>query len=110
MTKLRKLDLAGLPRVQQAQQETRCLYVIQEAEDHYFKIGIAGHPARRLSALQSGNRRKLNLVAAYAGTDAECAFFEKATLKYFKARPGSEWVCVERLDEIIGFLEAFCEG
>jgi|SRR5687768_2950171 len=106
--KMRRLDLSDLPRVQQVQREIRCLYVIQEGDDCWFKIGIAGHPVRRLSSLQAGNRRLLRLVAAYAGTDAECCFFEKVALRYFKASAGSEWVCATDLSQITDYLDSFC--
>jgi T5orf172 domain len=85
------------------------LYVIQEADDSHFKIGVAGHPARRLSDLQAGNRRRLSVKAAYAGTRANCLYIEKVALKYFRASAGSEWVYAESLPEISEFIDAFCE-
>lgn len=110
MAHISRLQVSELPSVQSVQRHVRCLYVIQEQESSYFKIGIAGHPARRLGALQAGNRRRLHIVAAYAGNDADCAYFEKVTLRYFKATAGSEWIYAERLSNITDFLDAFCEA
>lgn len=110
MARVRRIDLSELPAVQETQREACSLYVIQEATESHFKIGVAGHPARRLSDLQAGNRRRLSIVAAYVGTRSNCLYVEKIALKFFRAPPGSEWVYVEGLPEISEFLDAFCEA
>lgn len=110
MARIRKIDVGDLPISQQAQRWDCCLYVIQEADDSHFKIGIAGHPVRRLSSLQAGNRRRLSIVAVYEGTKTNCLYVEKVALKFFRASPGSEWVWTECLPEITEFLDAFCEA
>lgn len=108
MIYLRRIEIEELPTPQQPQIEKRYLYIIGEDEEH-FKIGIASHPLRRLSALQSGNRRKLTIRAAYGGGSAACAYIEKRALKFFKAKIGSEWIRVRDLTEITEFIGAFCE-
>lgn len=109
MVSLKCLELSQLPPIQEAQRQECCLYVVQEGGESHFKIGVAFHPARRLSGLQAGNRRRLAIVAAYAGTRANCLYVEKVALKFFRAAPGSEWVWVEHLSEIAEFLNAFCQ-
>lgn len=39
-----------------------CVYVIQEVETEFLKIGVARNPVYRLSALQGGNPRKLQIA------------------------------------------------
>lgn len=107
MARIKKIDVAALPGQQEAQQPGCILYVIEEAGTSHFKIGIAGHPRRRLSGLQCGNFRKLSLVAAYQGSRSNCREVELVALKFFRAAPGSEWVWVESLTEITEFLGAF---
>lgn len=107
--RLHRLMLTGLPSVQAAQVHRRCLYIIQEEATTYFKVGIAGHPLRRLSALQGGNRRKLFIRAAYHGSSNDCAYCERAVLRYFKAQPKSEWFSAEYIDDVTQFLDSFCE-
>jgi hypothetical protein len=108
---IKKIDVASLPAQQDAQALGCVLYVIEEAGSGHFKIGIAGHPRRRLSGLQCGNFRKLSLVAAYQGSRAHCRKIELVALRFFRAAPGSEWVWVDSLAEITEFLGAFegCE-
>lgn len=110
MTRIQKLTVEDLPKPQEVQKHVCCLYVIQEGDESYFKIGIAGHVLRRQTILQSGNRRRLKLVAAYAGTRANCLFVENVALKFFKASPSSSWVSVECVSDITDFLDAFCGG
>lgn len=43
------------------------VYFIQEGDDGPIKIGHAKHPADRIRALQIGNPRALNLLAAFPG-------------------------------------------
>ena len=102
------LKVSDLPSQQEMQRHPRYLYVIWEAGSDHYKLGIASHPTRRLSALQSGNRRKLSIVAVYHGSSVDCAYFEKAALRYFRAAPGSEWVHANSLDEIVSYLDSFC--
>jgi hypothetical protein len=109
MARIARLNLSDLPSQQDVQRHPCCLYVIQEADSPHFKIGIAGHPARRISSLQGGNRQKLSIVAAYTGSRADCLYVERVALKFFKASPQSEWVWVDGLAEITEFLDAFCE-
>lgn len=108
MARIRNIAIADLPAIQEPALENCYLYVIQEENSSYFKIGIAGHPGRRLSALRSGNRRKLSLVAAYAGYRSDCLYVERVALRFFSAAPGSEWVVAEDVDAIIAFLNAHC--
>jgi len=107
MAEIYRIDVAELPTQQEPQRHSCYLYVLQEAGESHFKIGIATHPARRLSALQGGNRRKLSIVAAYFGTRSDCFYIEQVALRFFKAPPGSEWVWVDSLVEITEFLDAF---
>jgi hypothetical protein len=108
MVKLRRVDLGDLPPIQTAASATgRYVYVMQEAKHEWkFKLGIAGHPLRRLSGLRGGNFRPLRIVAAYRGSDADCAFVERVALKFFKAPAGTEWVDA-KLSDITEFLDAF---
>lgn len=107
MALIKKIDVSSLPGQQEAQEHGCFLYVIEEADTSHFKIGIAGHPRRRLSGLQCGNFRKLNIVAAYQGSRSRCREVELVALKFFRAAPSSEWVWVESLAEITEFLDAF---
>jgi hypothetical protein len=107
MTRLKKIDVGALPGQQEAQWAGCILYVVEEAGTGHFKIGIAGHPRRRLSGLQCGNFRKLNIVAAYQGARSCCREVELIALRFFRAAPGSEWVWVDSLAEITEFLDAF---
>lgn len=67
------------------------LYIIQE-HDGPIKIGVAGHPIRRLSGLQSGNSRKLNLISVYAGAAADRIAIEiEFGLKFQEKRLVGEW-------------------
>lgn len=84
------------------------VYVVQEESDGPFKVGIAGHPIRRLSTLQCGNYRRLHLIAVYAGTPSVCADTEKRCLRFFGAPKGSEWFYADR-DRLMSFLDAYVD-
>lgn len=107
MARIQKLDVAKLPKQQDAGSLQCCLYVIREDESEHFKIGIANHIARRLSSLQGGNRRRLNVVLAYTGTRTHCLEVERTTLNAFNAVPGSEWVYAESVRQIERYMDCF---
>lgn len=107
MAQITKIDPASLPGMNDVQFDGCCLYVLEECRGNYFKIGIAGHPVRRLSSLQCGNPRRLEIVAAYRGSRAHCKEIEAIALRFFRAAAGSEWFRSETLTEIKEFLGAF---
>lgn len=81
------------------------LYVIQEGDNGVLKVGIAGHPVRRLMMLQTGNYRRLHLRAVFEGTDRSCMAVEAYLLRYFD-RAGGEWFFAD-LSEVLRVIEAF---
>ena len=107
MARILKLDITKLPKVQEPHGPHCCLYVLAEDGGENFKIGVAGHPNRRLTALQGGNRRRLTLVLVYAGTRTNCFEIERSTLRFFGAPRHSEWVYAERLEDIERYLNSF---
>lgn len=93
-------------KVEEPWGDARCnLYLVQEGKDGPIKVGIAGHPFRRLSGLQSGNYRRLHMRAIYEGPPGACARVERYLLKYFGTM-GGEWLRAE-LDEVLKVLAAF---
>ncbi len=107
MVQLKKVPVSELARQNDITRAACYLYVISEIGTGYYKIGIAGHPARRLSGLQCGNHRHLEIVLSYEGSRASCARVEAAALRFFRARAGSEWVNPEQASDIEAFLSAF---
>jgi hypothetical protein len=83
------------------------LYLVREGEDGALKIGIAGHPVRRLASLQCGNHRKLNLVAVYSGSAAACMAVERYVLRHFGPTSG-EWFWAD-IDDVLKFIGVFAE-
>jgi hypothetical protein len=83
------------------------LYLVQEGADGPIKVGIAGHPFRRLSGLQGGNYRRLHMRAIYEGPPGACAQVERYLLKYF-GTVGGEWLRAE-LDDVLKVLSTFEE-
>jgi hypothetical protein len=82
------------------------LYIIQEKKRGPLKVGIAGHPIRRLSMLQCGNPRKLHLRAVYEGTDEACMFVERWLLEQFEgSRIIGEWIHADLDDVLIALLQ-----
>lgn len=57
-----------------------CLYLIEEVGGP-TKIGVAGHPFRRLSCLQGGNPRWLAIKAIFIGERDDCLVIESGVLK-----------------------------
>jgi hypothetical protein len=83
------------------------LYLVQEGDGGPIKVGIAGHPFRRLSDLQCGNYRRLHMRAIYGGPPGACAQVERYLLKYFGS-VGGEWLQAE-LDDVLKVLATFEE-
>jgi hypothetical protein len=90
-------------------QARRHIYLIQEGADGPIKVGVAGHPTRRLTTLQAGNSRRLYLCAVYSGTPEDCCEVERQTLKHF-GRLSGEWLRDNNLDDVVGFLNTFDDG
>ncbi len=86
------------------------LYVIQEGESGPLKVGVAGHPVRRLASLQCGNHRKLHLRAVFRGAClGDAAAVEKQALESFKShRLLGEWMNVPA-STLLAFLRLFAE-
>jgi hypothetical protein len=82
------------------------LYLVQEGDSGPIKVGIAGHPVRRLMMLQTGNPRRLYMRAVYEGTEATCVTVERYVLRYFECA-GGEWLYAE-LDDLKRVIDAFC--
>jgi hypothetical protein len=70
---------------QQAWTHGYSVYVVQERRSGPIKIGIASHPLQRLTALQSGNPRKLTLRAVFCGNREDCKAVEKYILQVFSS-------------------------
>jgi hypothetical protein len=86
------------------------LYLVQEGEDGAIKVGIAAHPERRLSALQCGNCRSLQLRAVFAGSLRDCREIERVVLNYFGGRRArGEWLIADFAD-VLRVVRAFGEG
>ncbi|WP_156038085.1 GIY-YIG nuclease family protein [Acidiphilium angustum] len=83
------------------------LYLIQEGESGAVKVGIARNAFWRLSDLQSGNPRKLNMRAIWeADSRFDAASFEASVLHSFKGdRLTGEWLHAP-WESIQRFLEA----
>ncbi len=104
--KLLSLKKEAWRKQSEAWGHARCnLYVIEE-EGGPIKVGIAGHPARRLSMLQCGNHRRIHLRAVYCGTAQSCREVERYLLRYFQSA-GGEWLYAE-LDDVLRVINAFC--
>ena len=69
------------------QSGARIVYIISENDTGMHKVGITKNPnslGRRLSNLQSGNPRKLNITAVYHFTeDGQAYAMEQNVLKAF---------------------------
>lgn len=96
------------------------LYVVQEGEVGPFKIGVASHPFRRLSGLQCGNHRPLNMRALYGGPRslwvagsvtglrARCRAIEAQVLAHFAdERLAGEWIDVPELRWICDAIDGY---
>lgn len=85
----------------------RCnIYVIQEGDGGAIKVGVAGHPARRMSALQSGNPRPLFLRAVFSGGPRDCCDVEEYVHRHFTARALGEWFYAD-LSKVTRVLQTF---
>lgn len=85
------------------------LYLIQEGKTGPVKIGIAGHPYRRLAMLQSGNSRRLHLRFVFEGDMETCVDIEKAVQSFFsKKRLHGEWFKCS-VEEACIFLHSFTD-
>lgn len=99
-----------------------CIYVIaEEGSEEVCKIGVTDYLVRRLAGLQTGNWRKLRIVAAYQMADAdEATEIENRSLMFFGQHVlRGEWlgvkpsIAVEALEsgltsvgiEIVNFVE-----
>lgn len=107
MYDIKRVDVAELAKQNEVTKASCYIYVVSEAGTNYYKIGIAGHPTRRLSTLQCGNNRRLELFAVYEGSRGDCARIEGAALRFFDAPKGSEWVYVDHSHELEKFFSAF---
>jgi hypothetical protein len=68
-----------------------CIYVVQEGESGPLKIGVAWHPARRLSTLQSGNHRQLHMRAVFEADRRDCQRIVKELLRRLPVLRGG-WI------------------
>lgn len=85
------------------------IYLVQEGDEDLIKVGIAGHPLRRLSALQAGNWRRLHLRRVYSAAPSLCVHIERHVLRYFaKRRVSGEWLRCG-LVEVADFVDSFEE-
>lgn len=103
MSRIRNIPSTEWRKDREAWGGAKCnLYVIQEGAGGNIKVGIAGHPVRRLLSLQCGNPRRLYLRAVYAGDPAATRFAERFALRSFKSR--REWLKAD-LGEVIKLLD-----
>lgn len=86
------------------------IYVLRELGYKNFKIGIARHPVRRLSTLQCGNPRKLEIICVYEGSRSTCKEVERIARQFFKIRKGTEWFFEDDHERIIEFLNSFASA
>lgn len=83
------------------------LYLIQEGKRGAVKVGIAGHPMRRLGTLQCGNPRQLHLRCVFEGEPNDCVAIEVATKKFFQTRSvRGEWIRAP-IEEMHQFIRSF---
>lgn len=79
------------------------LYFIQEGgDDGLVKVGLAKNPRRRVGELQTGNGRKLRIIAAMPDADEHIE-----AMVHGKLRQGwcsGEWYTVEIVDEFLSSL------
>lgn len=88
-------------------QERSFVYLITEEGGLPTKIGVAGHPVRRLSSLQCGNSRRLILVAVYECGRETAIRLERAVMFYFNEKMIlGEWID-ERSSVIERFIDSF---
>lgn len=107
MARIRSIKPQAWVSQQQIWEHEYSIYVIQERRKGPVKIGVAGHPFRRLSALQGGNPRVISLRAVYVGTRADCRWIEGAVLFRFSGRAvRGEWLDVP-LEEVLAELDTF---
>jgi hypothetical protein len=83
------------------------LYLIEEQHPGPIKVGIAGHPVRRWSALQCGNPRTLHLRHIWVSSRKDCQLVEGAIkFRFAGSILRGEWIA-EALatvrSEIAGF-------
>jgi hypothetical protein len=106
MAKIRKIAPDAWVRQADAWGMGCTVYVIEEPESGFCKIGIAEHPLRRWSGLQCGNPRPIVLRAVYSGTRDDCRAVERAVLVNpdFDMMRG-EWLNAP-LAEVIDFIDA----
>ena len=84
------------------------IYVINEVNTAFYKIGYAADVPSRLSGLQVGNRAKLRLVTSFPVTDGKLAeSIIHSNLAYYRER--GEWFILED-GYIEGWLEIVKEG
>lgn len=110
MARLSVINPRNWRTVQQPWGDARSrIYVVQEGEKGPFKIGIAGHPRRRLEALQCGNPRLLRLRLVFEGDIDSCVDVEKAAHAFFaRKRVLGEWFKCS-IEEISLFLHEYTE-
>lgn len=91
LSRILRIRISDIPNEQSY--GTRYLYVIAEAGTEYpVKIGRADNPIWRRSALQAGNHRELELLAAWVGDREAIIRLELELHAQFRAfRVAREW-------------------
>ncbi|KAA2237697.1 GIY-YIG nuclease family protein [Salinarimonas soli] len=98
---LKRVELAELPKA-----ASRYVYVVAEqAHPMPLKIGVARHPLWRLHDLQSGNPRRLELLAAWeVGTDRAFAIERHVKEQLAGRKVLGEWF-MAGLSEVEALIE-----
>lgn len=105
MSHFQSIDLDRLPRITDPAGAFCAIYLIREGKDGACKVGIADHLLRRLSKLQTGNPRPLNICKALGGTRLQCRNLEKAIAIDFKShRLIGEWYSSKSFNRLSDFF------
>jgi hypothetical protein len=86
---------------------TSNVYLLREGQ--CYKIGVSNDISRRLSDLQSGNSRKIEVVAHFKAPEDYCYVFEGAMHRRFSnSHVSGEWFCLssEELGKLLSQMRA----
>lgn len=82
------------------------IYVLQEGYQGDFKISQSRNPRKRAAGLQTGNSKRLTLVAEIDGDYQTESLIHKFLLPFQHGDGGTEWFA--RTPETITFVQ-FCQ-
>lgn len=76
-----------------------CVYFIRESDGEYIKIGVTKDIEYRINALQTGNPRKLEVVALIQFENVQLAYMHEKKLHalFSDIRRCGEWFCANEV-------------